>query len=105
MPSLIIKLCQNPDFRERVLSRYAELLSGVLSNEHVLQRIDELQALLEPEVPRDRERWGLTTERWYKRVEELRAFIGGNDWATLSARCLCQYLRVSPEERFTRFGF
>ena len=105
MPPLIMKLCWNEDFRGRVLTRYAELLGGVLSNEHVLRRIDEMQALLEPEVPRDRERWGLTMHGWYGHIENLRTFIRDYDWATLSARCLSGYLRLSPEERYSYFGF
>lgn len=105
MPPLMMKLCQNPDFRDRVLRRYAELIGGVLSNEHVLAKIDELQALLEPEAARDRARWGLELHYWYSSMEELRSFIRDSNWARLSTEYLCEYLRVSSEERLGYFGF
>ena len=105
IPPLISNLCRNPVFRDMTLRRYAELVGGVLSNEHVLAKIDEFQALLEPEVARDWTRWGLNPDRWYDQVNALRSFVSDYDWAGVTVYALCNYLRVTPEERLAYFGY
>ena len=105
IPPLLINLCKNAEFRDMVLRRWAELTGGVLSDEHVLAKIDEFETLLAPEVPRDWKRWGLEPDRWLRRVEELRVFVRDNGWARKSTDELCRYLRVSAEERMAYFGY
>ena len=105
MPPLLRGLLRNAEFRDRCFSRFAELNRGVLSNGHVLAKIDELEALLEPEAARDRERWGLNIESWHDEVDRLRAFILDNDWDTHNVNMLCEFANVSPEERTHYFGY
>ncbi len=104
MPPLIIKLMQNRYFRDKVLYRFAELNRTVLSNEHVLALIDEYQALLEPEIERERDRWYLEADQWYVRVDELRDFIIDNNWEMHNLNQLCKYLHVGEMERQQIFG-
>ena len=104
MPPLIKKLLQNRYFRDKVLYRFAELNRTVLSNEHVLALIDEYQALLEPEIARERQRWNLSTEAWYGRVDELRRFITSNNWEQHNVDQICRFLNVGPMEREQIFG-
>ena len=104
MPPLIKKLLQNRYFRDKVLYRFAELNKTVLSNEHVLQKIDEYQALLEPEIERERERWYLKADQWYVRVDELRKFITNNDWEMHNINQICRFLNVGELERKQIFG-
>lgn len=101
---LINRLLTNARFREQLLSRYSELVSTTLSNEHVLAKIDELQALLEPEVPRERDQWGSDVEGWHYRLDELRSFITNNDYANYSANKLCSMLGASAEQKMQYFG-
>lgn len=105
MPILLHRLIRNPDFRDRTLRRYAELTQGALSNEHVLQKIDEYVALLEPEAPRDRARWHLIMKEWNDQVQLLRDFIIDNDWARLSIERFCAEAFIGPEERAEYFGY
>jgi len=105
MPIVLHKLIRNPDFRDRCLRRYAELIDSTLSNEHVLQKIDDYVSLLEPEAPRDRERWHKTMKDWYDQVDILRAFITDNDWARLSIERFCTEAAISPAERTEYFGY
>ena len=105
IPPLLTNLCRNPAFREMVLRRWAELTQGVLADEYVIARIDELEALLAPEVPRDWTRWDMEPDRWVRRVEELRSFIRDKHWAQMCTDSLCRYLKVSDEERMTYFGY
>lgn len=101
---LINRLLTNAHFREQLLSRYSELVSTTLSNEHVLAKIDELQALLEPEVPRERDQWGSDVDGWHYRLDELRSFITNNDYANYSANKLCSMLGASAEQKMQYFG-
>lgn len=101
---LINRLLTNVRFREQLLSRYSELVSTTLSNEHVLAKIDELQALLEPEVPRERDQWGSDVDGWHYRLDELRSFITNNDYANYSANKLCSMLGASSEQKMQYFG-
>lgn len=104
MPTIARALSNNADFRDRLLTRFAELNKTVLSNENVLRLIDEYQALIEPEAARDRERWDLTMDGWYSRVDSLRSFINDNDWEMHNIEQLCSLLNVTPEEREAYFG-
>ena len=104
MPPLLRGLMANQEFRSRCLARFAELNSGVLSNEHVLAKIDEYEALLEPEAARDRERWGLNLQSWHEEVEGLRRFIIDNNWEKHNIDQLCLYGNISREEREQYFG-
>lgn len=101
---LINRLLTNARFREQLLSRYSELVGTTLSNEHVLAKIDELQALLEPEVPRERDQWGSDVDGWHYRLDELRSFITDNDYANYSANKLCSMLGASAEQKMQYFG-
>ncbi len=104
MPPLIKNLLKNRFFRDRVLERFAELNRTVLSNEHVLALIDEYQALLEPEIKRERDRWYLQADQWYVRVDELRSFIKNNNWEVHNIDQICYFLKVGELERQQLFG-
>ena len=104
MPKLYANIYTNPQFREKVLSRYAELAGGVLSNEHVLEKIDEYVALLEPEMPRDRERWDLTMERWYSEIDKMQHYINDNNWINFTIKQLCTCFNVSSAEKAQYFS-
>lgn len=104
MPSLIKALLNNPSFRNDFLTRFKELNEGVLSNENVLAEIDRLQALIDPEVERDRIRWDLDYDSWLYRVDELRSYILDYDREIHNIDQICALLDVSDEERMEIFG-
>ena len=104
LPALANGLLKNEQFRTRCLERYAQLIRGPLSNEALLARIDEMAAYVEPEVARDRERWGLRFESWHHEVEGLKRLITEMDWDEHSITNLCYYLRLDREEREAWFG-
>jgi len=97
------ELLKNEDFCHAFCTRLAEALGGVLSDENVLAHIDRLEAQLEPEVARERARWGSSVESWHGRVQELRDFVN-NNWMEKIINGACNYCRLTPEERETYFG-
>ena len=103
MPKLLQCLIRNADFRDRMLSRYGELVQTVFADDYVLAKMDEYCELLRPELPRDRERWYLTMETWEGRVDLIRDIIRSG-YAKKTVDELCRQLRVTPEERVHYFG-
>jgi hypothetical protein len=101
---LIGCLLKSPDFRDRVLTRAAELLSGPLSNEAILEEIDVLYAQIAPEVERDYARFQMYPDGWEWNVDWIRNFITEKNWSQVCIDRLCGYLNVTPEEREAYFG-
>ena len=91
-------------FRERLLTRYADLTETTLSDGHVTEKIDEFRALLAPEMARERARWSGTAGAWEESVDALRANIA-DGYAAHTVRNLCSILGVGEEERMEYFGF
>jgi len=104
MPTILWSLLNNAEFKERLVARYAEVYDTVLSDENVLKKIDELAAIVEPEIARDRERWGLETEKWYEEVEALKSFIIDNNYQQFCLDNFCKHVKVSEELRAKYFG-
>jgi len=71
---LTVKLLQNDEFRQRFIERLAYHLNHTFAPERVVARIDEIAAVLEPEMPRHFERWGGSMSNWYAHVQRLRDF-------------------------------
>lgn len=91
-------------FKERLLTRYADLTETTLSDGHVTEKIDEFRALLAPEMARERARWSGTAGAWEESVDALRANIA-DGYAAHTVRNLCSILGVGEEERMEYFGF
>ena len=92
------------DFRERLLTRYADLTETTLSDGHVTEMIDEYRALLAPEMARERARWSGTAGAWEESVDALRANIA-DGYAAASIQRLCELLGADETERQRYFGF
>ena len=91
-------------FKERLLTRYADLTETTLSDGHVTEKIDEFRALLAPEMARERARWSGTAGAWEESVDALRANIA-DDYAAASIQRLCELLGADETERQRYFGF
>ena len=91
-------------FKERLLTRYADLTETTLSDGHVTEMIDEYRALLAPEMARERARWGGTAGAWEESVDALRANIA-DGYAAHTVRNLCSILGADETERQRYFGF
>lgn len=104
IPPLIMNLSRNQTFREKLIRRYAQLSKGVLSNEHVLEKIEAYQALLEPEMPRECQRWNTSLHGWTVHVDELKAYIRDQDWINYTIDQLLLMFKCSDDEAIEYFG-
>ena len=102
LTDMALNLCNNPEFKDRLLTRYAEALNTTLSDEHILEVINELTNELAPEIARDRERYGLTVAHWKNEVNRLRGFFQ-DGYSRTVINNLCEDLSLSKEERSRYF--
>lgn len=101
---IVESLFENNEFKDKFLSRYAEVYDSVLSNERVLERIDYYAELLRPEIERNHARWNLEAEKWEEWVEHLRKAVIELDWQNYAKDSLCNYLELTNEEIEHYFG-
>lgn len=94
---------ENPQFRQKFLERLSYLMETTLSDEHVLARIDYYAELLDPEVERERDRWGSNYTAWQNRVQELRDFVNDNHLQKM-VDSLRRYIGLTNAEAQTYFG-
>jgi hypothetical protein len=102
--SFSVPLMRNESFRERFLTRAAELLRGPLSNEAVLAEIDRMADEIRPEIARDYGRVGRSVISWEAAMEELRSMIRDKDWRQMNIEGLCQSFELDREARAKYFG-
>ncbi len=68
-------LRNNDEFSQYYISRYIDLLNTGLSCESMLNSLDSLSALIEPEITAHITRWGGSFMEWKNNVTKLRTFI------------------------------
>lgn len=94
---------ENPEFRQKFLERTSYHMQNTLSTENVLAKIDEFYQLLDPEVPRERERWGSTYDLWVWDVNYMRRFITNTDHLGQMVERLDRYIDLTEDEIDTYF--
>ncbi len=73
---IFIKLLEeSQEFKQLYYQRYADLMSTVFSCENMITTLDSMIQIIEPEMPRQIDRWGGTIEEWRSNVEDLKDFI------------------------------
>ena len=97
LPTILRYLGRNAAFRERLLSRYAELGRTTLSDEHVLQKICECEELLAPEIPRNHARWDISPGTWESQVDFLKQTVQSH-WFYLTSDVLRIRFDCTQEE-------
>ena len=71
---LLRKALENPEFRQRFVSRFADLLNTSLSSAHTGALLDEFVALYGPEIPEHVNRWRQPV-RWVGDVARIRSYL------------------------------
>lgn len=70
---------ENEEVRHQYITRYADLNNTYFSCENLLHVLDSMVAAIEPEMPRQIQRWGGNMNQWQNNVQSVRDF--------LNARC------------------
>lgn len=68
-------LFDNPDFFADYIQRYAELSNTIFSCERMIEVLDSMILVIDPEMARQCQRWGGNVNTWNNNVQSLRDFI------------------------------
>jgi len=68
-------LDESPIFKQLYYSRNADMINTVYSCENMIETLDKMLAVIEPEMPDQIGRWGGTMGEWQSNVQDLREFI------------------------------
>ncbi len=102
---LAARMSRNPVFRDRLCTEMARALTGPMSDEAVLEKIDEMAEELRPEVARDRARWGGSEKTWNHIVEALRVWVKqSGSHAKFMVWSLNKWYHLSSAEREEYFS-
>jgi gliding motility-associated-like protein len=72
---ILIKLLDNPTFYQFYVSRFIDLGNTVYSCDYMINHLDSLIAIIEPEMPGQVAKWGSSMNTWNNNVQSLRTFI------------------------------
>ena len=95
---------ENPEFRERFLTRASEVLNTTLSNENVAAEIDRMADEIGPEIARDFALRGRSYEDWQSALRELRRNITERDWRGVCIKAIIEHAQLSADEVSRYFG-
>lgn len=68
-------LLMNEDFNQLYINRYADMNNSYFTCDYMIGLLDDMIAVIEPEMPRQIARWGGSMAGWQSEVQELRDFI------------------------------
>jgi len=66
---------ESPEFRQLYYGRQADLQNTVYSCENMMSTLNRMLGVIEPEMPRQIDRWGGTLQEWESNVDKLKDFI------------------------------
>lgn len=69
------KLRTNPEFNQYYISRQADMMYTVFGCENMLNYLDTIEALIDPEMTRHAIRWDGTYAEWKNNLDKMRDFI------------------------------
>jgi gliding motility-associated-like protein len=68
-------LFDNPDFFADYIQRYAELSNTIFSCDRMIEVLDSMIVVIDPEMTRHTQRWGGNVTTWNNNVQAMRNFI------------------------------
>lgn len=105
---LAARLLNNGEFRQLMIEKLSQYLSGPLSRDNAFAVMDRLAAELRPEIARDGAKWGYTLDQWERELQNyLYGVIGGygrGDYCQQFARSAKDCLGMSSAEYEQYFG-
>jgi len=68
------QLLNNAAYKIKFINRIADYLNSAFRSERVVNMIDSLSAIIEPDMPEETQRWNSDMDKWRNNVEYLRSF-------------------------------
>ena len=102
--TLIRAILRNPEAKDLFLTRYAQLMGTVLNEEYIVSYIDSVVAQIDSEMPKDRERWSTTYEKWQEEVQKLRDYVKDGKRTRTVLNSLQNYFYLTDEQMEHYFG-
>lgn len=102
--AFVVPLMANAEFKDRFLTRAAELMGSVLTVENVFAETDRLCDIVRPEVARDCGRFNRSVAEWEAAVEEMKQLLLDYDWQKLNIDNLCRLFELDEAQREQYFG-
>ena len=90
--------------KDMYLKRCAELLNTVLNEENICATVDSIVLAVDSEMPRDRDRWGFSYEKWLNQVQQLRDFDANGKRTKGYLNDLKNYFHLSDAQMEEYFG-
>ena len=97
-------LLEHPQGRDMFLKRYAELMGTILNEEYFVSTIDRIVAMIDADMPQDRQRWGQSYSGWEKAVDELRDYFKDGQRTDTVLKDLKRYFDLTDEQMEHYFG-
>ncbi len=94
---LIMGLLDNPDFKRAFIERFAYHIKITYNPTRVIERINEIYEVLDPEMPQDREHWDEICEDspdWYKAIASRG--MSYKSWSTSQKERLIDFANQRP---------
>ncbi len=71
---LLRKLLENDAFRHRFINRFCDHLNTSFKEEHVVQQLQDMVAVIRPEIGRHHQKWDLSPEFWEMHIRRMQKF-------------------------------
>lgn len=104
--SYIIKpMLKNAEYKQYFIERFAYHAKNTLNEPTKMTNIiDELYAIIEPEIAKERARWGGTVESWNKYVNDIKSFVVDHNRCQELIDSIISVFSLSQEEINKYFG-
>lgn len=101
---LINAVLANETGRDLFLKRYAELMGTILNEEYIIAKIDAYVEMIQPEMEKDRQRWGVSYSGWESSVDKMRDYVRGGVRTETVLTDIQNYFDLTQEEMTYYFG-
>ena len=90
--------------KDMYLKRCAELLNTVLNEENIRATVDSIVGAVDSEMPRDRDRWNFSYDKWLYQVQQIREFDANGKRTKGYLNDLQKYFHLSDAQMEEYFG-
>lgn len=73
--TIAVRLLTNPEFKDKFLKRFAYQINEVWTEEIILARIAEIEAMIAPDMEKECARWGQSIKVWQEHLTTMRHFV------------------------------